>query len=191
MLKAIFGQYEAYWIYQCAGVLESGRHESLVFAPILDPVVFSQCDDDSLIALAGYGGSEARGFGAFENGRLVAGCWFWFGERYKSRNFWPLSEGDAKLVQISTGKAWRGRGVGPALIKYASAEMARRGFDRLFARVWVTHSASRSAFRKAGWRKAALVVSLRPFRRLQRVRLVVRLPRFLRFLTDSAVPLFH
>ena len=106
----------------------------------------------------GYGGYQSHGFRFVENGCVLATCWFWYGERYRERNFWPLKEGEAKLVRIETAPQARGRNIAPRLIRYASLQMAERGFRTLYARVWHSYQPSRRAFYKAGWSLDAFVV---------------------------------
>lgn len=104
-----------------------------------------------------YAGPGAHGFAIRLDGRLASHCWFWHGERYRSRNYWPLAEDEAKLIGLATEPAFRGQGLAPRLVALASAEMGRRGFRRLYARIWHSNTASRRAFAKAGWRQHALV----------------------------------
>lgn len=120
--------------------------------------------------LVGYDGAQAKCFVAEEAGEIVAACWYWFGETYQRRNFWPLGPNEAKLVQITSAITRRGRGVADALIRYSAARMFESGFEALYARVWHSHGASRRFFEKAGWRNHAKVVEMRPFDR--RIRIV-------------------
>lgn len=128
-----------------------------------DPVMAEQ---------AGYLGDGACGFGCFEDGRLIGLCVYWFGERYRSRNFWPLDRAEAKMVQIVVAPNMRGRGIALDLITQSSRAMARSGFVRLYARVWHSNRPSLRAFEKAGWAPVATVVELNPLRRAAPVRLV-------------------
>jgi ribosomal protein S18 acetylase RimI-like enzyme len=107
-----------------------------------------------------YAGPEAAGYGAWIDGRLVGICWYWWGERYSTRQTWPLAEGTAKLVQISTDGAYRGRGIASALVAYSASEMMRLGFQPLFARIWHSNRASIRVFEKASWKYVAFVVRL-------------------------------
>lgn len=121
---------------------------------------------------SGYAGPDAIGFEWREDGRRLAWCWVWYGERYRrDRNFWPLGPAEAKLISLETRAEVRGRGIAPQLVAFARHEMARRGFDRLYARVWHSNRASLRAFAKAGWRRHAVVVEVAPLGR--RLRLVL------------------
>jgi GNAT superfamily N-acetyltransferase len=170
-----FGDYGLYRIYSFA-LAHAAEPPSMswMMAPVRDAEDFARSDDPSLRALATYSGAEAYAFGAWINGRLAAGCWLWAGDTYRRRNFWPLSPGDAKLIQVTTAEVFRGRGVAPALISFAAAQMKARGYTRLFARVWYSHAASRATFRKAGWTEEAFVAELFPFRFSRRIRWVWR-----------------
>lgn len=112
-----------------------------------------------------YAGEGAYAYACRDGGRIVGLCFYWYGERYRPRGFWPLQEGQAKLVQIITAADMRGRKVAPALIAASSADMAGQGFERLFARVWHSNTPSLRAFALAGWQPCALVLELNPLRR--------------------------
>jgi ribosomal protein S18 acetylase RimI-like enzyme len=134
----------------------------------LDPLMASPHSE--VAELASYRGDQAACFVAEEAGTVVAACWYWFGETYQRRNFWPLRPGEAKLVQITSAAARRGRGIAEALIRTSTVEMLDAGFEALYARVWHSHGASLRAFEKAGWRDHASVIEAQPFGR--RVRFV-------------------
>ncbi len=109
-----------------------------------------------------YEGEQSRGFGWFDGQNLVAVCYFWWGARYETRNFWPLTDGQAKLVEIVTADSHRGRGIARSLIMHASRQMFDGGFRTLYARVWHSNQPSLAAFRAAGWRRVATVVVCQP-----------------------------
>lgn len=102
-------------------------------------------------ALRQYAGTEAIGFLADLDGRVVGGCWYWFGDRYRTRGFIELPPGAAKLVQVTVDATARGMGIAPVLIARSSRAMSARGFTSLYARIWHSHSSSWSAFQKAAW----------------------------------------
>jgi RimJ/RimL family protein N-acetyltransferase len=162
--RKIFGEYAFYVIYgaQPDKVAEVDRN-ACALGPIPNVGEIERSEDPALRALAQYSGDEALAFGAWLDGRLTAVCSFWFGARYATRNFWPLRPHEAKLVQIVTSEAFRGRGIASKLIAYASREMGKLGFRRLYARIWHSNRASVSAFRKAGWEYTGLVVEIFPF----------------------------
>ncbi len=115
--------------------------------------------DPEIRSLAGYSAPQAVGFGVVEGNVVVCACWYWYGEHYAiNRAFWPLAENDAKLVQITTADHRRGCGLATRLIAGSELEMAKRGFRRLYARIWHGHTASERAFRAAGWHRIARVV---------------------------------
>jgi RimJ/RimL family protein N-acetyltransferase len=164
ILRRLLGDYALYRIYSCSPGMESvAVHDGARFEPLtsLDPLV--QSSDTELRGLAPYAGREAFGFGAWIGADLAAACWFWVGDRYRQRNFWPLDEGEAKLVQIVTAERHRGRGLARELIRYSTVEMARIGFRRLYARVWHSNEASIRAFERAGWQYIAFVAEAHPF----------------------------
>jgi len=121
-----------------------------------------------------YGGSQSTCYGCFEAGSLTGVCFYWYGERYAARGFWPLAEDEAKLVQILVSPEMRGRGIARALITESANGMRRKGFHRMFARIWHSNHPSRRAFDGAGWVRIALVVEVRQ-RRLRPLRLKISL----------------
>lgn len=134
----------------------------------------AECGDDVLRQRVCYGGGGAKGFGAFLDGKLVGVCWCWYGERYKTRDFWPLLANEAKLVDIVVTPESRGHGVGSKLWLTAARRMAEHGFRRLYARIWHSNSASIRSCTNAGWYKVARVVELHPFGRKNPWRIVRR-----------------
>jgi RimJ/RimL family protein N-acetyltransferase len=146
--------YEAYFIYGSRGFRAS---------PPVAPYVFAEVGDATLETAAGeirasriYAGEGAQGFGLFDGGRPVCVAWFWYGDRYRTRNFWPLAPDEAKLVHIVSSPDMRGRGLAPMLLELCVDAMANKGFHRLYARIWFSNTPSVRAFRKAGWRRVAL-----------------------------------
>lgn len=111
----------------------------------------------------GYGGAEAIGFGLREGSELAAVCWYWWGDRYRRRGFWPLADREAKMVQITTAKAFRGKGLATRLIAASAEVMGELGYSCLYARIWPSNYPSIRAFEKSGWRYHAFVAKLYPF----------------------------
>ena len=110
-----------------------------------------------------YGGTGSFVYAYKKDRRVVAFCVYWFGERYKKRNFWPLAEAEAKLVQVYTLPQERGEGLASKLIRLSGADMQKKGFKTLYARVWHSNYPSRRAFEKCGWKKIAVVFTIQPF----------------------------
>jgi RimJ/RimL family protein N-acetyltransferase len=119
---------------------------------------------ETMQSQAWYCGPGSMAF-AYRDGTEILGvCVFWFGERYATRNFWPLREGEAKLVQIVVVPEARGRGIAGSLIAVALPAMSRAGFRTCYARVWHSNAPSLKAFLKAGWTRVAWVAEVFPFR---------------------------
>lgn len=114
---------------------------------------------------AWYHGNDTQGYACLVDGRIVGVCYFWYGKTYLKRNFWPLAEGEAKLVQIVTIPEMRGHGVAAGLIASAANDMFDRGFHCLYARIWHSNAPSARAFQRAGWRHVATVIEVYPLRR--------------------------
>jgi hypothetical protein len=144
------------------------------FGPVNSREIVLSAPSETIRNLADYIGEDAAGFGAWVDGKLVSLCWFWWGQRYRSsRTVWPLSDGEAKLVQISTDESFRCRQIATNLIRYGACEMRQQGAGQLYARIWHSHTASIKAFENAGWQKIAYVGRV-AFRRGQYYRLILQ-----------------
>jgi GNAT superfamily N-acetyltransferase len=163
MLSRLGIRYERYRIFEfrVGAGLPAAAPGRVRIAPLVDARVLEDSEAEEIRALASYAGPEALGFGAFVEGRVVAACWYWFGERYRTRGFIELPPRAAKLVQVTTAADWRRRGLAAALIAESARLMGTHGFDLLYARVWHSHTASASAFAKAGWRECEVKTTLR------------------------------
>jgi len=130
--------------------------------------------DPGLRSRADYTGEGTACFGIWRGAELVCAQFHWYGDRYRTRDFWPLDAGDAKSVEFYTVPHLRGRGLGPAIKAWSAWELKRMGFRRVFSRVWHSHASSRRANEKAGWRHVADVAELHPLGMRRPVRLVWR-----------------
>lgn len=175
-LGVLLGEYSAYYIYSTSteaaspdgpgksGPMRVEAVESSAIARSRDSLIQEQLD---------YGGPGSHAFACFADDRIVGICFYWFGDRYRTRNYWPLAEGEAKLVQIISIPEMRGRGVASQLIAASWQEMRLRGFRRSYARVWHSNVPSFRAFERAGWTRIALVIEINPLRRKRPVRVVM------------------
>ncbi len=160
--RVLLGEYSLYWVYRCGdGAPAPGGAE----VKAVQGGDVRHCPDPTIAEQAGYAGDGSEAFGAWHDGALAAVCFYWHGERYRPRGFWPLGATEAKLVQIVTAPAARGRGLATALIVGSHRLMAERGWTALYARVWHSNLPSRAAFEKAGWHRVAFVAELDPLRR--------------------------
>ena len=160
----LIGEYSPYFIYRwTAGRAAEGVSRETGFDVRSIEVEQLAACDALMQAQAGYLGEESMAFGCFVDGQLAGVCFYWFGERYKPRGFWPLAQGEAKLVQIIVSPAVRGRGVAQKLIQASSRAMSDAGFSSLYARVWHSNGPSLRAFEKAGWLRTAFVLDFNPF----------------------------
>ena len=182
LARALLGDYAAYQIYsQTRNGALAARPEPTV--PLRVALVDGFAIDSSLDPLirdqVGYAGSESRAYACFDQDRIVAVCFYWFGNRYLTRNFWPLADGEAKLVQIVALPEVRGRGLATRLIKASCNDIMQQGFNRVYARIWHSNAPSLRAFERAGWTRVALVLEVNPFRRPRsiRIRINSKLPR--------------
>lgn len=180
LARALLGDYSVYRIYRLdprAGptppVQTGPRQNGLTLGPVAR-ADFDGCDDALLREQAFYFGEQAQAYACRRGAQWLGLCFFWWGERYRTRNFWPLAEREAKLVQIVTAESARGQGVAPRLLAHAAQDMAARGFGPLYARIWHSNRPSIAAFERAGWTWIATIAQVHPLRRRKPLRLVWR-----------------
>lgn len=111
---------------------------------------------------AAYCGTDSFAFGLLVDDEIICVQWYWFGERYLKRNFWPLKETQAKSVELFTLPGHRGKGLATALKLYSAVGMREKGFTRLFSRIWHSHRESRRVSENAGWKNIAIVLEFKP-----------------------------
>lgn len=164
ILGNIIGEYSPYYIYRYQTSQSPPPHLSSRFdIRQIDKSIF--IDTEPLLQdQVGYFGDESICYGAFIENRLVGTCFYWFGERYKSRGFWQLKPGEAKLVQIIVLPEARGQSVASTLIQQSAKLMTNAGFSALYARIWHSNEPSKHAFSNAGWLEIAFILEINPFR---------------------------
>lgn len=159
--RSLLREYQLYWIVGCRRAPQNvvkDRSGTTVVSPGAAEIRASTVPE--IRATSTFAGQDARGFCLTESGEIVAVCWFWWGERYRARNFWALRKDEAKLVQIVVAGRARGRGLAPKLLRSAADMMHDDGYSQLFARVWHSNHSSLRAFEKAGWDRVAFVANL-------------------------------
>jgi GNAT superfamily N-acetyltransferase len=125
-----------------------------------------RADSPELRDQAWYAGEQSIGGGYRIDGRLVAARWAWYGERYKQqRGFWPLKDGEAKIVQSFVLPEARGLGIATKMGFFGDQVLGAKGFTRMYARVWYNHTASIELTKKCGYRQIGWGVEVNPFRR--------------------------
>jgi GNAT superfamily N-acetyltransferase len=178
-LRLVLGEYAAYRIYalDTGAPAPAGPERGQGFAVREVGAEELLASPDALIReQAPYLGEQSAAFACFDGERIAGVCFYWYGARYLKRNFWPLGEGEAKLVQLITLPDMRGRGVAPLLISRSVRAMRDKGFARVFARIWHSNTPSLRAFTHAGWRQVALVFEIHPLRRRKPMRIAVARP---------------
>lgn len=167
LARFLFRDYSIYRVYQrtCRDnamakervAPEAGKFR---FRSVTEVEVRSSLDE--LIAQqAWYHGEGAHAYACWDSSRIVGLCFFWHGKRYAERNFWPLAKKEAKLVQLIVLPEMRNKGIARDLIEFAVHDMAQRGFERAYARIWWNNEPSLRAFENAGWKPFATVVEFR------------------------------
>ena len=177
LARLLLGEYSPYYIYAHV-LVPTTRTDSDVQSvdrvESVDEAALNASTDALIREQAGYAGKGSHAYAAFKGERIVGVCFYWFGERYRTRNFWPLKDGEAKLVQIVVHPDVRGRGIALRLIRVSSQDLEQKGFRRAYARIWHSNTPSRRAFKRAGWTRIAFVFECNPFRRRQPIHIRLR-----------------
>jgi RimJ/RimL family protein N-acetyltransferase len=168
-LSACFEEHELYRIYRspaldndgCGGgdqaIVELTR-DSFDTAP---PFIRS---------LQHYLGGESIAVGIYVGDNLASAAVYLWGDKYhRTDGFIPIAQGQAKLEQINTDEAYRGRGLATKVIQGSCRIMRDKGFRRLYARVWHNNNSSVRAFEKAGWTEIGFVAGVRTRSRAWRI----------------------
>ncbi len=166
MARTLLGEYAPYYILESGqpGAGTAPLNPAYTVGPIGADEIRA-CPDPVISGQASYAGPEALAYACRDGERIAGVCFYWHGERYKTRNFWPLKPGEAKLVQIITAPDMRGKKVAGTLIAGSCAQVLQAGFVRAYARIWHSNEPSLRAFAGAGWTRRALILELNPFRR--------------------------
>jgi ribosomal protein S18 acetylase RimI-like enzyme len=175
LLKPLVGEYSAYLVYRSPDQDEPVLAQFTVRA--LQASDLDSSTDEVVRRQTSYLGPQSLGFVCMEGEQALGLCFYWFGERYRKRNFWPLQEDEAKLVQIVTVARAQGRGVATTLIRQSLARVRQAGFRCAFARVWHSNVGSYKAFERAGWRRIAFVAEIHPLGRAAPWRFVRHFPQ--------------
>lgn len=176
ILRSVLGEYSAYYVYATPGeAAVPPRPETNRFRvePVDVPAIKSSTDP-LIREQAGYAGPGSHAYACFDGDRIVGLCFYWFGDRYRARNYWPLGASEAKLVQIISIPEMRGQGVATRLVELSSHDMKEKGFTRSYARIWHSNIPSLRAFERAGWTRIALVIEINPLRRKRPIRIRLR-----------------
>lgn len=176
-LSILFGDYQLFRIYECdlerlnETDLSPFRAQGFAFREVGAAELAASSDED-IRSIARYCGEDAAVFAVYRGTEIVCVQCYWFGERYRRRNFWPLESDQAKSVELFTAADYRRRGLATAVKMYSAQRMKERGFRRLFSRIWHSHGASRRVSEKAGWSEVAAVAEFTPLGLGRTVRLV-------------------
>lgn len=176
-IKAILGEYSIYYIYHWTLTDSQIEKSSNTFHANVCPI-----DKEALLGSSdplirdqiAYIGTGSLAYGVFEKNNIIGVCFYWHGDRYRTRNFLSLNDNEAKLVQIVMSSDHRGQGFATELISKSSLRVATQGFTHLYARIWHSNIASIRAFERSGWRRTALIFEVNPARTSRPLR--VRIP---------------
>ena len=160
IIEAISLKYEIYKIYKTP--IESPNIEDDIEIVEVGQNELEKYDKKLFKKYLPYFGEESYCYVYVINGTVAGICFYWFGERYKERNFIKLDSNEAKLVQIEVVESMRGKGIAKSLIQHSTKTMHERGFNTLYARIWHSNKPSVKTFTKSGWlyQKTIITVSL-------------------------------
>lgn len=173
-VQFLIRDYSFYRIYG-RGCTNSGAlmTAGLRFEPVEKKQIVNSADP-AIVEHAWYHDRDTHAYACLEDARIVGLCFFWHGIGYSKRNFWPLREHEAKLVQLFVLPEMRGQGIARRLIEAATQDMSRRGFSYVYARIWRSNKPSLRAFERAGWQRVATVIEIFPHGRSKSFRLELR-----------------
>ena len=169
--RTVLGPYGAYYVYTSPHGSRGGTPQTGHDVRVVGEDDVRSCTDALIREQLVYLGAETHAYACYREGRIAGICIYWFGERYRKRNFWPLADGEAKLVQIVTVPSLRRSGIATELIVSSCADMLSKGFSRAYARIWHSNTPSVRAFERAGWSRVALVLEVNPLRLRSPIRL--------------------
>lgn len=163
----IFRDYSAYYVYSWTAGDSFGFTDASTYrVERVDEAQIKACPEPLIRAQIDDAGNGAHAFACYRNDEIVSLCCYWYGERYvQKRNFIPIGDGEAKLVQIVTLPGERRKGIAAHLIAASSREMAKLGFNLLYARIWHSNRPSWHAFERAGWKRRELIIDVKPIGR--------------------------
>lgn len=177
IVRRFLGPYSAYRIYTWAEEDETQPvnfpNDTFQVVPV-EPSEIARCVSPLIQDQVNNAGPGSRVYACYEHGNIVSLCFYWFGDRYRQRNFVSLAPGEAKLVQIVTIPERRGHGAASRLIAESCRAMAKEGYHRMYARIWHSNTASIHAFERAGWRRAELILEFRPFSGIRPIRIKLK-----------------
>ena len=152
--------YSIYRIYghECTGKTDAAD-TGFVFEPV-EEMAIVESEDELIAQQAWYCGEYSQAYACKVGSRIVGLCFFWYGKRYSTRNFWLLKEDEAKLVQLVVLPSMRGQGIAGQLVEFATRDMSRLGFRYAYARIWWSNEPSLRAFKRAGWRHVATIIDI-------------------------------
>jgi ribosomal protein S18 acetylase RimI-like enzyme len=101
-------------------------------------------------------------FGVWVGDELAGVCWFQARDTHRMRGgIFNLADDEAELGQLTIAAAFRGRGLASILMKQSCREMSRRGFRKIYGKIWRDNTASMHATERAGWRRDQRFFSFR------------------------------
>jgi ribosomal protein S18 acetylase RimI-like enzyme len=101
----------------------------------------------------------------YENNTEICSLGVIWGTDYTDnfRNYIPLKQNEAKIIDVVTAKEFRGKGYVGMLLTHTESEMLSKGATTLLARVWHSNKSSKKAFQKNGWAYAGFKLELKLF----------------------------
>lgn len=89
-----------------------------------------------------YAIDDSYGFALTDNGVIIAIQWFWFGDKAQKLNITSNLASTAISMHIQVNKTYINQGVASTLKSLSIRAMFKKGFQKVYSRVWHNHYAS-------------------------------------------------
>lgn len=157
----LVAEYRINWIYVGTKPGGTAQSEELTEVDAAICAHLEQSPTRQVRKAAAYTRSGLKGLALCEKGRPVCVAHFAEPEQYDRFGTWPLAQGEAALMDISTEEAERGRGLAVSLIRLSTDHYLGHGHRRLIAFIWWSNTPSVRAFTNAGWVRIGLSIEVR------------------------------
>jgi len=103
-----------------------------------------------------------------DNDEEICSVYVIWGDEYKYnfRNYIPLAENEAKIIDVITARKHRGKGYIGKLLIFTEQTMLDKGIDTLLARIWHSNESSKKAFGKSNWEYSGFKLKLNLFHKI-------------------------
>ncbi len=147
----ILREYSFYHIYSLTDTDEQPSPIAELRFESIEKKEIDNSSDMMIIEQAWYHSQGTYAYACMEDTRIVGLLLFLVRRRLSQKKLladWLIRKPSS--VQLFVLPEMRGRGIGRNLIQFAVQDMFRKGFKRVYARIWRSNTSSLQAFRHAG-----------------------------------------